>query len=201
MDRRRARVKKDPQRHDQNDRSDDTTTNEVSELLRRGGRSPSPRAGDPLFTFLFQGAQINEHLLNALIAFAALLLHRLVHDPLELHRHITAQCRERRRVLTQDRIHHRRAERTVKRQPSRRHLIEHDAQRPDIRSLIDLLRARLLWRHIRQRPEGHTGLRQDRRRRRLRQAEVHDLDLTLVGQHQIAALDVPMSDAFLVRGV
>ena len=97
---------------------------------------------------------------------------------------------------------------------SREHLVEHDAERPDIRPLIGGLTARLLGAHVPGRAENQAGLshRETQRRRmaerrlvriareRFRETEVEHLDLTATRDHDVRGLQVPMHDAFLVRG-
>ena len=88
-------------------------------------------------------------------------------------------------------LDHRRQDRrhvlAVERASARQHLVEHDAERPDVGALVDRLAARLLGRHVGGRAENHAHLRRRRRRDRRRVRE------TLV------ALDAPAGSIAFAR--
>ena len=103
------------------------------------------------------------------------------------------------------------------------HLVEHDAERPDVRALVDRAAARLLGRHVGRGAEDDAELRavhrrqrrrvHDRRRarevgrptsraagvHRLGQPEVEDLDLSFTGSFYVLGLEVAVDDPLLVR--
>ena len=97
---------------------------------------------------------------------------------------------------------------------ARQHLVQHDAERPDVGPPVDRLAASLLGRHVRRRAEDHSRLRAERHRRRvgdvgrgsrgegverLREAEVQNFDLALRVDLHVRWLQVPVDDALLVR--
>ena len=47
---------------------------------------------------------------------------------------------------------------SIERPLPREHLVEHTAERPDIRACVDRLPTRLLWAHVGRGPENHAGL-------------------------------------------
>ncbi len=92
-----------------------------------------------------------------------------------------------------------------------RHLVEHRAEGEDVGARVGLLALELLGRHVLERPEDRAFLRQallrrerrqaarvSRRRHRLGQAEVEQLDARL-RQHHVAGLQVAVDDAAPVR--
>jgi hypothetical protein len=81
--------------------------------------------------------------------------------------------------------------------PAGEHLIEHDTERPDIRTCIDIIAAKTFGAHVRQRADDGAGPRQSVSRQ-LGDAEVEDLDDALGRQHHVGRLDVTMNDAALV---
>ena len=90
-------------------------------------------------------------------------------------------------------------------------LEQHDAEREQIRAVVDRSTERLLRGHVRHRPDDHPGNRDlrlgDARRLgslgpdELGEAEVEHLDQATFGPHQVRALDVAMHDAARVRFV
>ena len=96
---------------------------------------------------------------------------------------------------------------------ARQHLVEHAAERPDVRPLVDRLPARLLRAHVGRRPENHPVTRAadagSRRlcqiraggiaARRLRQAEVEDLDDAVGRDLDVGRFQIAVNDALLVR--
>ena len=143
--------------------------------------------------------QINEHILDMLVALRWVLCERLSDNPLELHRHIAPPRRERLRLVVQNRIHHRRFIVARKRPLPRDHLVEHDAERPDVGAAIDLFPRCLLRRHVRRRAERRVGLRELRVCPEPRETEVQDLRLAPRREHDVPRLDVPVNDPLLVR--
>ena len=100
--------------------------------------------------------------------------------------------------------------------PAGQHLVEHAAERPDVRALVDRLAARLLGTHVGGRAEDHAGLashaRRDRRRARSRRhaaplaassafASPKSSTFTVpsVANLDVRRLQVAMDDALLVR--
>ncbi len=165
-------------------------------------RSPQPQQ---------VGAQVG----SALIAQRAILFERFVDDAGEGQGHLAVQMRQRHGALAQNR-----GER-VGRTPALEgcapggHLVEHGAEAEQIRTDIEWLGARLLGRHVRDRPHRHTRprervrlfrVRRGRRVRgrdghRLRQPEIEQLRLPAIGDENVRGLDVTMHDPASVRGV
>ena len=117
----------------------------------------------------------------------------------------------------QDRVEDRRRGRATERQRARRHLVQHDAEREEVGARVELLAARLLRRHVRDRADRRARDSSDsfavvRVRRRptrvggrsadqLGQPEVEHLRLAARGDEDVGGLDVAMDDALRVRRV
>ena len=65
--------------------------------------------------------------------------------------------------------------------------------------MVDRFTARLFGRHVGDRAHGHPFLGQQGASRQPGQAEIHDLRLAALRDHDVGALDVPVSDPLLVR--
>ena len=97
---------------------------------------------------------------------------------------------------------------SVKRPCARGHLVQHDAEGPDVARDPGACAAQLFGRHVRQRADGHPGLGQrlhprERRRdvgfdRPLRQPEVQHLHATVWRDHHVVALEVAVDHAAVV---
>ena len=93
---------------------------------------------------------------------------------------------------------------------ARQHLVEHAAECPDVRALVDRLAPHLLGRHVRGRADDHARLRLVRRHRRrlvgrrcqrcsrLGEPEVEHLDEAVGADLHVARLEIAMHDAALV---
>jgi hypothetical protein len=82
---------------------------------------------------------------------------------------------------------------------TREHLVQDDAQRPDVSPVIHVLATCLLRRHV-----GHSAHRrvapgQVRATLQLGQPEVHDLSLRVWSHHDFAALDIAVDGSLRVR--
>ena len=96
-----------------------------------------------------------------------------------------------------------------KERPPAQHLVEHAAEREDVRASVDAVARHLLRRHVAERPEDdvRSGARERRtvavERRELEpaqgQPEIQDLDGAIVGQEHVLGLEVAMDDAARVR--
>ena len=89
------------------------------------------------------------------------------------------------------------------------HLVQHDAERPDVAGHLHVLAAQLLGRHVRQRADGRPGLRERgmhlgdggrhvRVHGALRETEVQNLHATVRRDDDVVALQIAMDDAALV---
>ena len=176
----------------------------------RRGRGAVARVGLAL-----EPQQVRLELGRALVAQAAVLLERLLEDPVELRGKRGVRLRDRGRVAVQDRLEHDGGGLTLERQHARRHLVEHRPEREQIRPRVRELPARLLRRHVRHRPHRRARARQllrlHRRRRLrvlapgglrpldLRETEVQDLRLPARRHEDVGGLQVAVHDPLRVR--
>ncbi len=90
------------------------------------------------------------------------------------------------------------------------HLVEHHADREDIRAVIDRLALELLGRHVGQRADDHADAGRGRRHRlgciavgfravELDKPEVENTHAAVVADHHVPRLEVAVDDAFGVR--
>jgi hypothetical protein len=96
----------------------------------------------------------------------------------------------------------------VKRLVARGHLVQHHAQREDVRPVIERARLDLFGRHVGSRAHHHTGGREQGRRplgligrvrfHDLGQAEVEHLHSAVWRDHDVRRLQVAMDDAPVV---
>ena len=103
----------------------------------------------------------------------------------------------RRGVRVQHGVEHLLAVLAAEREPSRQHLVEHDAERPDVGPVVDARAARLLGRHVGRRPERRPGVGQAHVLD-LGEAEVEHLEPPVRRDHQVRGLHVAVHDAELV---
>ncbi len=126
-----------------------------------------------------------------------------VHEPLRDPRNT---LRQRHRLLAQDRRRRFHPFLSLERMRPRDHLVQHRAEREDVRAVIQGLTLQLLRRHVRQRAQRRPRLRQLRDRLDLprrglvghqpppRQAEVRHLRMPRPRQHHVGRLEVPMHE-------
>ena len=112
---------------------------------------------------------------------------------------------------------------SFERQPARGHFVEQGAEAEEVGTRIEIVAARLLWRHVCDRADGRAGARQMRRVARdgrrgrgtgnlprlcrgtadtahqLRQTKVQYFRLSAWGHEDVGGLDVAVHDAFRVR--
>ena len=79
------------------------------------------------------------------------------------------------------------------------HLVEHDAERPQIGSRVHLVPVDLLRRHVRDRPQSGPRSREGEVTG-LGQAEIQDLHGTIGQQHHVGRLEIAVHDPGLMRG-
>ena len=109
---------------------------------------------------------------------------------------VPARCDRRRvDVLTDDR--HRAI--TEKRRPPRHKLVQHRPERVQVRARAHIAAERLLRRHIGHRADHQALLRQTRAVLRQREPEITDLRHAILGQPDIARLQIAVHQLLLVR--
>jgi hypothetical protein len=153
--------------------------------------------------------QVDVELARRLVAERRILGQRLEHDRVEALGDRVVETRERRRIAVEDAIGDVGGGLALERQPAGQHLVEHDAQREQVRSRVEGAAPHLFRRHVGERAHHRAGLRLeqhargDRGRRRplvvFRQPEVEQLDAAAAVDHQVGALDVAVDDAVAVR--
>jgi hypothetical protein len=145
----------------------------------------------------------------------AVLFDRLRDDALERQRHVGVELHRRQRLAVQDRVEHHGRRAALERLLARGHLVEHEAEREEVRADVQLLAARLLGRHV-----GHGAHRHavrggedagfDQARRRVccvaaaspwPRPKSENLGLLAIGDEDVGRLDVAVQDAARVRGV
>ena len=135
-------------------------------------------------------------------------------DPVERGRRHRLDPRDRRGLLFHDRRDERGLARARERLAPRDHLVEHGAEREDVRARVGFLALELLGRHVLEGPEDRAGLREVRGaghgrqrrqagllrhgRHRLGEAEVEQLHARL-RDHDVAGLQIPVHDPLPVR--
>ena len=84
---------------------------------------------------------------------------------------------------------------SAKRQPSRKHFVEQDAQCPDVGSVIDPFSQSLFRRHVFDGPEGCARFRHLFVSSELGNPEVQDLHQAFLNHHDVRWLDVAVNNA------
>ena len=133
-------------------------------------------------------------------------------DAIQIRRQVAPGLRKARRIRFQNRAH--RLDRGVglERLLPAEHLVEDEAEREDVGTVIDRMRADLLGRHVGRGAEHHAGLGlvtrdPDERgfggshwHRHLGQTEVEDLHASFACDEDVLRFQVAMDDALVVRG-
>ena len=120
--------------------------------------------------------------------------------------HVRPNVLQRRRLIAHDRVHRRPLGLATERPASGEELVQHDAEREDVRPRIDRLPERLFGRHVAAGADDHSGpgMRFPGHGRgsgspgrlggRFRQAEIEHLDQALARHHHVCRLQVAMND-------
>ncbi len=175
----------------------------------RGRARPAP------FELAPQAEEVGLQLRGGLVAEAAVLLERLLEDRPERRGHRRVRFRERPGIAVQDGVEDDGLGVPLEGPVAGGHLVEHRAEREEVRARVGRQPARLLGRHVVDRAEDGPGRRQIRRSRgrrgrsrladrrawalELRQAEIEELHLAARRHHHVHRLQVAVDDAFRVR--
>jgi hypothetical protein len=154
---------------------------------------------------LAHAAQVLGQLERARIAPLALALQGLLQHHHQVARQVVPEAARVGQRVVEDALVHALGARVLERPAQRQALVQHHAQRVDVRAPVELAGARgeLLGRHVgrRSRVESRRRQRGQLRVALARQAEVQDHRLAAGRDHQVGRLDVAVDDAGLVRGV
>ena len=164
--------------------------------LGRGARAHERVGARGAEAGLAHGAQLLHERGHRGLARAGRAAQRTQHDRFEIGRHAGETAR-RRRVGVLDGVEHLLAVLARERQPAGQHLVEHDAERPDVRAMVEGGAARLLRRHVGRRSERRARVRQPHVLD-LGEPEVEHLDALVGRHHQVGGLHVAVHDAGLV---
>ncbi len=177
------------------------------QALAPGGRAQHQVAGvDVALQVLEVAAQVG----RGLVAVLGTLLERALDHARERARDVVAQLAHRPRRVLEDRGQHRQVGAAAERPLARRHLVEQDPEREDVRAVVDGQPLRLLRRHVGDRPDDASVLG-DRLRlaqravahdavvAQLGEAEVEHLEPAVGREHHVLGLQVAVQDALAVR--
>ena len=146
---------------------------------------------------------------------AGTLLETAIDDARERRRNVPLGGGQVRRIFFEDRRHRVDRRLAAERALARQHLVEHGAEREDVRAMIGRPAAHLLGRHVADRAEHHARRRSSACRcvamllapadgrvglRELRETEVENLHAAVVRDEDVLRLQIAMDDALLVRG-
>ena len=133
-----------------------------------------------------------------LIALLGLLRQCARHDRVKIVLQVLLESVQRPRLLVDDGVHQRRYVVAAEGQGSGQHFVEHNADGPQVGTVVHDETFGLFGRHVGGGTEGRSELGDAGRAGKLRQAEVHDLGAAALGDHDVRRLDVAMHDAEVV---
>ncbi len=142
--------------------------------------------------------QIDHHVLDPFVPGVRVLREAAPENPVRQRREALNDARRGGERLAQDRVDRRVDAIAAERIFRGEHLVEHHAQRPDVRARVGGLSAELLGGHV----GGGAGdqVPVDPRAEEPREAEVEDLDRVPPDEHQVRRLDVAMDEELFMRG-
>ena len=159
---------------------------------------PLGRRVDPRAQGLFELAQVRGHRCGRGVSVGRVLGQSLADDAFDLLRETRSQLLHRPRLLVDDGVEHGPFAVPAERKRPGGHLVEDDAERPDVGAGVDVLARGLFGGHVGDRADGHPRDRHPGLAGQLGQAEVEDLGLSIGRDHDVARLDVAVDDAVLV---
>ena len=172
------------------------------------GNPPASRAASAL-DVLPQRPHVDQEVARRLVSVGGRLGHELAHDVFEPRGHVVLETRECGRFAIQDPVDDRRRIVAIEWAPAGERLVEHHAEREQIRARVDDATQRLLRRQIGDGADDRAKPGFDHRllagavghveTGHLGEPKVEDLDPTPVGQHEVGALDVAVDDPESVR--
>ena len=146
------------------------------------------------------GAHVARELRRRLVAVGRVLGHRLEHDLVHGVGHARHQLGRLDRHLVDVLERDRHGAVALERDGAGQHLVEADADRVEVRTLVDRIALGLLGREVLGGAEDRAGLRHPGIAG-ARDAEVHDLDGPVAVDHDVLRLDVAVHDAAAMREV
>ena len=174
----------------------------------------------PGFELALEPQEVGLQVRRRLVAELAVLLESLFEDLPELARHRRVRFRQRLRRTVQDRLEDDGVGVALERHLPGRHLVEHRAEREEVGPRVRELPPGLLRRHVVHGPHHRPGSRErpgsdggdelrdflsrfgsGRRGFDLREAEIEDLHLSAVVDHDVGGLQVPVRDPLRVGGL
>ena len=144
------------------------------------------------------GRELGQQLGRRSIASIRIARERLRDDLLQMWRDVLPEMSDRLGRRGENGAQHGDVVFSGERTPAGQHLVEHDAERPDISACVQRIAARLFRRHVRHGPEHHARSGDVGLARQLREPEVDDLHDAFGRDDQIRRLDVAMDDVGLV---
>ena len=142
--------------------------------------------------------QVGDELRSGLIARRGVLREAARDRCEELRREVRPQLGERAKFVVDDGVEGRSVGAPAERQPAGDHLVDHNAERPEVGAAVGHEAAGLLRRHVGCGTAALPAQGQARVPGERGEPEVHDLDQAVTGQHQVARLDVAVDDAVAV---
>ena len=182
-----------------------------------GAAAGGPVAGDRAARLRRRGhprerLEVERQIVRRVEALLRILFEAVPHDALERRRHVLVRDRKIRRILLQDRRHRVGGRVAVEGALAREHLVEDRAEGEDVAARVGGTAAHLFGRHVTERAQDDAGFRAGGGRRQVRdlraallrvrelgEAEVEDLQPTVVRDEDVLGLQVPVDDSLLVR--
>ena len=134
------------------------------------------------------------------MSFGRILLQQPEHKAFERRREIASMRRRQLGLIVKNRVRNRDLLIPTKWLSSGEHLVEHDTERPQVRTSVHVLAPDLLRRHIGHRPEADAGFAQTLIPR-FGQSKVEDPHRAVGQQHDVARLQVAVHDSGGVCGL